>query len=88
MEFYLAIENDAIRRVSYHTDGCLFTRLCGRTVAAYIQDKPVAEALCLSAGQLLDVLPQLPSEHRHCAILAVSTLYRAIGQYWVEAAGS
>jgi len=88
MEFYLVIDNGVIGRVSYHTDGCRFTRLCGLTVAAYVQNKPVVEALSLSAGQLLDVLPQLPPEHRHCAILAVSTLYRAIGQYWVETACS
>jgi len=88
MEFYLVIENDVIRRVNCHTDGCSFTRLCGLTVAAHVQDKSVVEALRLSAGQLLDVLPRLPPEHRHCAILAVSALYRTIGQYWVEAASS
>lgn len=88
MEFYLIIENDAIRQVKYHTDGCEFTRLCGRTVAIYVQGKTVLEALSISGKGLLDALPQLPPEHRHCAILAVSTLYQAIGQYWVEKACS
>ncbi|MBN1505819.1 MAG: iron-sulfur cluster assembly scaffold protein [Sedimentisphaerales bacterium] len=88
MEFYLVIENDIIRQVKYHTDGCGFTRLCGRIVATYVQGKPLVEALSLSSKAVLDALPQLPPEHRHCAILAVSTFYKAVGQYWVEEACS
>jgi nitrogen fixation NifU-like protein len=84
MEFYLVIENDVIRQVKYHTDGCEFTRLCGRTVATYVQGKTLVEALSLSGKWVLDALPQLPPEHRHCAILAVSTFYKTVGQYWVE----
>jgi nitrogen fixation NifU-like protein len=88
MEFYLIIEDGIIRQVKYYTDGCAFTRLCGETVAVYSQGKSIVEALSISGKQVLDALPQLPSEHRHCAILAVSAFYRAVGQYWVEMAGS
>jgi nitrogen fixation NifU-like protein len=88
MEFYLTIENDVIQQAKYYTEGCGFTRLCGLTVAIYVQGKTVLEALSVSGKGLLDALPQLPPEHRHCAILAVSTLYKAIGQYWVEKACS
>jgi len=88
MEFYLIIENDVIREVKYHTDGCGFTRLCGHMVAAQVQGKSIVEALSISGRQVLDALPQLPPEHRHCAILAVSSFYRAVGQYWVELACS
>jgi nitrogen fixation protein NifU and related proteins len=88
MEFYLIIEDDVLRQVKYHTDGCAFTRLCGQTVAAYVQGKCLVDALSLNGKQVLDALPQLPPAHRHCAILAVSTFYKAVGQYWVEQAGS
>jgi nitrogen fixation NifU-like protein len=84
MEFYLIIENDVIRLAKYYTDGCAFTRQCGRTVAAYVQGKPLVAALAISAGKVLEAVPDLPPEHRHCAILAVSAFYRAIGEYWVE----
>jgi len=86
MEFYLVIEDDVIRRVKYHTDGCEFTRVCGRTVAAYAQGKSIVDALSISGRQVLDTVPQLPPDHRHCAILAVSAFYKTIGQYWVEQA--
>ncbi|OHB61718.1 MAG: hypothetical protein A2Y76_00035 [Planctomycetes bacterium RBG_13_60_9] len=86
MEFYLVVEDGVIRQAKYYTDGCGFTRLCGHTVAAYIQGKPIEEALSINARQVLDAVPELPLEHRHCAILAVSTFYRAAGQYWVDVA--
>jgi len=88
MEFYLSIENEIIRQAKYHTDGCEFTRLCGQTVAAYIQGKSIVEALSISGRQILDTLPHLPPEHRHCAILAISTFYKAVGQYWAQMACS
>ncbi len=88
MEFYLVIEQDVIRRVRYYTDGCAFTRLCGQTVAQYIESKTLRDALAINAKYVLDQLPELPEEHRHCAILTVMTFYKAIGQFWVDVARS
>lgn len=88
MEFYLVIANDVIEQAKYHTDGCEFTRLCGRTVAQYVQGKRLRDALSLSARHVLDELPQLPKENRHCAILAVSTFYKAVGRFWLQQARS
>lgn len=88
MEFYLTIEDEIIRQTKYYTDGCGFTRLCGQTVAVYVQGKSIVEALSINGKQVLDALPQLPPEHRHCAILAVSAFYKAVGQYWVDVASS
>lgn len=84
MEFYLVIEDSVIQKARYHTDGCEFTRQCGRTVARYIQGKSLRDALAISARDVLDALPDLPDAHRHCAILAVITFYKAIGEYWLE----
>jgi len=86
MEFYLVIEDSVIRTVRYHTDGCEFTRLCGVAVSRYILNRTVQDALTLSPRMILDALPDLPREHRHCAILAVSTFYKAIGQFWLQEA--
>ncbi|MFC1761962.1 iron-sulfur cluster assembly scaffold protein [Planctomycetota bacterium] len=88
MEFYLVIENAIITAVKYYTDGCQYSRLCGHTVARRIQGTPVTVALGISARHILQELPNLPKENRHCAILAVSTFYRAVGKYWVVQASS
>lgn len=88
MEFYLTIRNLIITKVKYHTDGCQFTRVCGRAVARRIQGSPLSVALGISARHILSELPDLPKQNRHCAILAVSTFYRAVGQFWVQQARS
>jgi nitrogen fixation NifU-like protein len=88
MEFYLVIEDDVISTARYHTDGCEFTRLCGRTVARYVQGKSLRDAVSINPKYVLDELPGLPSAHRHCAILAVVTFCKAIGEYWLEEARS
>ncbi len=88
MEFYLIIEDDVITTVRYHTDGCEFTRQCARTVAKYIQGKPLRDALSVNVKYVLDELPDLPDAHRHCAVLSVMTFYKAIGRLWVEVARS
>jgi len=88
MEFYLAIRDDVIETVRYHTDGCQYTHLCGSAVAVMAEGSSIKSALAINPSLLLDELKDLPLEHRHCAILSVSTLYRAIGEYWVQWARS
>jgi len=87
MEFNLVIKNRIITRVQYITNGCMYTRLCGKFVAHYAQGVPIAVALGLNPRQVLHALPQLPKENQHCALLAVSAFYSAVGQYWVSQAG-
>ncbi len=88
MEFYLVIKDDIIETVRYQTDGCRYTHLCGTAVAVMAQGSSLRHALTINPAILLDELKDLPPEHRHCAILSVSTLYRAIGEYWVQWARS
>jgi len=88
MEFYLVIKDGRIETVRYHTDGCQYTHLCGTVVAQTAQGSSIMEALSIHPAMLLNGLKDMPPGHRHCAILAVSTLYRAIGEYWVQWARS
>lgn len=81
MEFYLVIRGDVIEDVKYYTEGCGNTRACGHAVARRAKGKLVGEALSISPGQIINSGECLPEEGRHCAILAVSTLYRTIASY-------
>ncbi len=81
MEFYLYIKNGIIEDVKYYTDGCIITRTCGQVVAARAKGLAIAEALAISPAEIISLGKCLPAEGRHCAILAVSTLYRAIADY-------
>jgi len=84
MEFYLVVREDVIENVKYHTRGCSNTRSCGKAVADRVRGKTISEALLISAGELIQAGDCKPEEGRHCAILAVSTLYRAIADYLLK----
>ncbi|MDD5706277.1 MAG: iron-sulfur cluster assembly scaffold protein [Kiritimatiellae bacterium] len=81
MEFHLVIRDDRIEDICYHTDGCGNTRACGRAVARRAKGRSVTDALSISAGELIRSGECEPEAGRHCAILAVTTLYRAIADY-------
>lgn len=81
MEFYLEIRDDRIEDVRYHTDGCANTRSCGHAVARRAKGRNVTDALSISAGEIIRSGECQPEAGRHCAILAVTTFYRALADY-------
>ena len=84
MEFYLDIRDDVIRQAKYYTEGCDDTRRYGRAVAMAAQGKALLDALALSPRQVMDEDRSLTEGSRHCAILAVIALYRAIADYLIQ----
>ena len=84
MEFYLYIRDDVIEDVKYYTNGCVNTHSCGTAVARRAKGKSICDALLINAGELIQSGECEPVEGRHCAILAVSTLYRAIANYLLK----
>ena len=88
MEFHLYIEDGVIREVKYYTEGCNDTRLCGQAVARRAKGKTLMDALAICPREIIDSAEGLPENGRHCAILAVSTLYRAIADFWFRPWGS
>ena len=85
MEFYLVIEGNLITHVKYYTEGCLDTKLCGRAVARRAKGRSILDALAISPREIIDSETSLSEARRHCAILAVSALYRAITDYLLTA---
>lgn len=81
MGFYLLIRDDRIEDVRYYTEGCGNTRSCGRAVARRAKGRSITDALSISAGEIIQSGECKPDSGRHCAILAVTTLYRAIADY-------
>ena len=81
MEFYLVIQDDRVLDVKYYTRGCDNTRASGHAVARRAKGRTVTEALSISAGEIIRSGECKPAAGRHCAILAVTTLYRALADY-------
>ena len=85
MEFYLVVEKNVITDIRYYTEGCEETRKCASAAASLAKGKTIDEALCISAGEIISNIKDIPNDHLHCSILAVSTLYRAIADYLLKA---
>ena len=84
MEFYLYIRDGVLEDVKYYTEGCDDTKACALAVAKRAKGRTAMDALAINPREIIDSLEDLPKQGRHCAILAVSTLYRAIADYLLK----
>ena len=87
MEFFLLIDGQQVKTVRYLTDGCLYTQICAVAAAHLAQGRTISELLSISPQQIIALVGCLPDHHRHCAILAVSTLHKAVADFWLAASG-
>lgn len=81
MWIYLKIENNKIIDSKFITDGCGATIACGSVITEIVKGKTIGEAMDMEGEELMSILGELPEEHLHCPVLAVSTLKKAIGDY-------
>ena len=84
MEFYLVVKDKIIEDVKFYTTGCIATKVCGSITAQLAFGRTIEEALSISPQKVIESLKGLPEDNRHCSILAVSTLYRAIADYLLK----
>ncbi len=84
MEFWVRIEDGILRDVRYVANGCISTRLCAGAVAFLAEGEPIEKALLISAGGVLRLVKDVSGVDQHCAILAVSTFYRAIAEHLLK----
>jgi nitrogen fixation protein NifU and related proteins len=81
IEVYLRIEGDVIKDVSFFTDGCGASQICGAVAVALALGKNIDDAFLVGGDTILAVLADLPEDHHHCAYLAAETLQTAIHNY-------
>ncbi|MBD3380021.1 MAG: iron-sulfur cluster assembly scaffold protein [Candidatus Omnitrophica bacterium] len=84
MEFYLSVGEGRIERASFYTEGCTSTMVCGEMTAILTEGRTVEEAMGISPAKVLNELGGLEKEYRHCCILSVSALLRAIADYLLK----
>jgi NifU-like protein involved in Fe-S cluster formation len=82
MRLDLKISNEIIFDVCFWTDGCGATIACGSMLTKMIKEKTLKNAENISSSKLLETLGGLPKEHHHCTTLAISTLQKAIKNYY------
>jgi len=84
MKFFLLIEDEIIKEAKFETSGCFSSMACGETTAILAEGRSIYKAMAISAREVLQNLKDLPDDRTHCAILAVSTLYKAISKYLMK----
>lgn len=78
VEFFLTIDENRIKSVSFTTDGCLSTNACANTVAFLCEGKAVDAAWEITPETVVKYLQTLPAHETHCAELAVGAFYLAL----------
>lgn len=81
MEMYLVIEDDKVIKALFNTDGCNASCACGSAAAHLASGKMLKDVLRLSPADILDMWADIPQGNVHCAILAISTLHKAVADY-------
>lgn len=81
MEMYLVIAGGIIIDARFYTDGCGVTLACGSVATELAKARSINDVLMISPADIIYTLKSLPDENLHCAILAVSTLHKALADY-------
>ncbi|MBN2401688.1 MAG: iron-sulfur cluster assembly scaffold protein [Spirochaetes bacterium] len=81
MEMYLIINDNKISDAWFYTDGCGSSISAGSLTAGLSKGKEIKDALRISPADIIDKMQEHPGFEKHCAILAVMTLHKAIADY-------
>jgi len=75
---FLQVSDNRIKYVSFNIDGCLNTSVCANTVAFLAEGRSIEKAWEITPKDVIDYLGTLPSDHEHCAELAVGAFYKCL----------
>ena len=84
MEIWLKISGGMIADASFLTNGCMSSQLCGSAATFLAKGEHLIDALNISAADIIHLFKHFEGIEAHCAILSVSTLYRAIAEYLLK----
>ncbi len=84
MEMHIKITDGKISEVLFYTDGCRITTACGSIATEMVKGQTINNALKLSPADVIDKLHDFLGSNVHCAILAVTTLHKALADYLLK----
>lgn len=77
---YLRHDGSAISHASFECNGCGATIACGSMLTTMLKGKSIEQCMQLSEGELELALDGLPSDKRHCVVMAIQALQNALGE--------
>ena len=81
MELYIKVEDEVIIDAKFRTFGCGAAIAASSIVTEIVKGKNVKEALKLSCDEVEKALDGLPPIKKHCSVLGVEALQKALADY-------
>jgi len=78
----IRVANGAIEDIRCLPNGCIYTVVCASVMSEIVKGRHLEDALKLQPENIDALLGGLPSDHLHCARLAVNSLGEAIDDYY------
>ena len=84
MQIFLKFENERVKDVSFLTDGCGSSAVCGSFAAEMALGKSPDEVLDITGEAILQKVGGLPEEDKHCAFLSAEALQEALHDHMMK----
>ncbi|OPY10521.1 MAG: NifU-like protein [Syntrophus sp. PtaB.Bin001] len=81
MEIALKFNGSKVEDTHSWTDGCAISKMCLETAVMLARGKTLPELRKIDTAAILEKVGNLPDTHIHCAILAETTLQKALDVY-------
>lgn len=88
MILYLKVDDEIITDIGVMVYGCPASIATASMTSELAKGKSIEDALGISEQDVIDALDGLPEHKKHCSLLAVSALRKAIDNYRNKAAQS
>jgi nitrogen fixation NifU-like protein len=81
VDIYLRIREGKIEEAKFITDGCLYSIAACNAASHLATGKTLHQCLSIDQRSIIEHLNGLPDDHAHCALLAATTLHKAVNDY-------
>ncbi|MCX7704303.1 MAG: iron-sulfur cluster assembly scaffold protein, partial [Planctomycetota bacterium] len=81
LRIYIKVKDNRIEEIKFKTFGCAAAIASGSVLTEMAKGKTIEEALDIKREEIIKELGGLPSQKRHCSVLAQDALKKAVDNY-------
>ncbi|MGD1151378.1 MAG: iron-sulfur cluster assembly scaffold protein [Syntrophales bacterium] len=83
VEIFLRVKTGRIEDIRYTTDGCMTSHAAVSAATVMAKGQAPKDCIRINQSSILEHLGGLPDDAKHCALLAATTLHRALRNFAV-----
>ncbi len=87
VEIFLRVKNGKIEDIRYTTDGCMTSHAAVSAATVMAKGNALKDCIRITQSSILEHLGGLPDDAKHCALLAATTLHRALRNFAIGKKG-